>query len=176
MESIYKKVLKILDKKPCSYQHSNILSKYKLLSFDSFQKFKTTCTRYKVLHGLAPAPFKWFYQTTSSQYCLHKATTRDDCKVPLTPKSPQMCVLYFSPERERQRSWFISTLVSVSASTHCTCIAFLLHRSSGDPELCAVDMQAFYFCQMMEHNTAIQHRADWAGQEVRHRYNIKALG
>ncbi len=30
--------------------------------------------------------------------------------------------------------------------------------------------------QLQEHNVTIQHRADRAGQEVKHRYNIKTSG
>ncbi len=50
--------------------------------------------------------------------------------------------------------------------------AELLSSLSGS----SADTQGFYFCQMKEHNAAIQHRADRVGQEVRHKYNIKISG
>ncbi len=90
----------------------------------------------------------------------------------LTHKFHQMCVRFISPLK-RQQSWYVSILVNACASTGCGCVAFLLRLSSGDPEPSAADTQGFYFCSMTEHNTAIQHSADRAGQEVRHRYNIK---
>lgn len=39
VESLYKKSLKVLDKKHFSYHHCNILSKYNLLSFENFKIF-----------------------------------------------------------------------------------------------------------------------------------------
>ena len=51
VEVLYKKALKILDKKPISYHHCNILDKYNHLSFC---KFSYCCLIYKTLHGLAP--------------------------------------------------------------------------------------------------------------------------
>lgn len=45
IELSYKRALKILDKKPCSY-HCLILHKYKYLSFDNLKFFKLTCSIY----------------------------------------------------------------------------------------------------------------------------------
>ncbi len=55
----------------------------------------------------------------------------------------------------------------------CGCVAFLFLCRSSDLETSAEETQGFCFCQMTEHNAAIQQRADRVGQEVRHRYNIK---
>ncbi len=83
-------------------------------------------------------------------------------------------VMHLAPEW--QQSWYVSILVNACASTGCGCFSYLLRRSSGDLEPSAADTQGFYFCRMMEHNAGIQHRADRAEQEVRHRYNIKTSG
>ncbi len=44
---------------------------------------------------------------------------------------------------------------------------------STPPQPSTADLQDFYFSQMPEHNAAIRHGADRAGQDVRHRYDIK---
>ncbi len=56
IEQLYKRALKVLDKKPCSYHLCNILEKYNFFSFDNFKFFKQACVMYKVLHGLCPPP------------------------------------------------------------------------------------------------------------------------
>lgn len=56
IERLYNRALKILDKKAFSYHHCKILTKYKLLSFENFIKFKNACLIYKTLHGIAPPP------------------------------------------------------------------------------------------------------------------------
>lgn len=41
--TIYKQAVKILDKKPRSYHHCNIIKNYKLLTFDNFLLFADVC-------------------------------------------------------------------------------------------------------------------------------------
>uniref|UniRef100_A0A8C7X350 Reverse transcriptase domain-containing protein n=1 Tax=Oryzias sinensis TaxID=183150 RepID=A0A8C7X350_9TELE len=61
IESLYKKSLKVLYRKPMSFHVCNILKKYKLLSFENFKNFKFACLMCKVLHGLAPPPMSDFF-------------------------------------------------------------------------------------------------------------------
>lgn len=85
IESLFKKALKVLDKKPFSYHHCNILHKYNLLSFDNFKTFKTACLMYKALHGLAPPPLEEYIKqrtTSTSTSRVTRATARGDCEVP----------------------------------------------------------------------------------------------
>ncbi len=63
------------------------------------------------------------------------------------------------------------TLVSVWASTDFGCVS-----TPSQLRASTADSQDFCFCQFTEHNAAIHHRAARAGQEVRHRYNIKTSG
>lgn len=55
IESLYKKALKTLDKKPYSHHICTILKKYNFLSFYSFKTFKFACAIYKSLHDLEQA-------------------------------------------------------------------------------------------------------------------------
>ncbi len=95
-------------------------------------------------------------------------------KLLLTPKFHQMCVRCVSAP-EQQQSWYVSILACVWASTDYGCVVFLLCRSSRHPAPSAADTPGFCFCPMTEHNAAIEHRADRAGKEVKHKYNIKTL-
>ncbi len=54
IESLYKKALKISDKKLLTFHHCNILVKHEFLSFNHPIHFKQACPIYKVLHRLAP--------------------------------------------------------------------------------------------------------------------------
>lgn len=55
MKSLFKKAVKILDKKSISFHHCPILRKYRILSFDHFKRFKLA-RLHKILHGIAPPP------------------------------------------------------------------------------------------------------------------------
>jgi len=48
------RALKILDKKPSSYHHCNILDKYKFLNLANFKFLKSACLIYKVILGELP--------------------------------------------------------------------------------------------------------------------------
>ncbi len=65
----------------------------------------------------------------------------------------------------------VFTWVNVCASTGSTTVC--VYSVPDILESSAADTQGLYFFQLLEHNTAIQHRADRAGQKVRHRRNIK---
>jgi len=54
IEQLYKRAIKVFDRKPNSYHHCTILEKHNFLSFDNFKSFKSICFIYKCLHGLAP--------------------------------------------------------------------------------------------------------------------------
>ncbi len=43
IETLYKQTLKILDQKPISYHHCNIIIKYNLFNFDSFLHYLDAC-------------------------------------------------------------------------------------------------------------------------------------
>ena len=54
--SLYKHILKALDKKPKDYHHCNILKKYDFLDFDNFMFYSDVCLMFKITHNLAPPP------------------------------------------------------------------------------------------------------------------------
>ncbi len=56
IETLYKQTLKILDQKPISYHHCNIIIKYNLFNFDSFLHYLDACLIFQMLHGLAHHP------------------------------------------------------------------------------------------------------------------------
>lgn len=62
IESLFKKAIKIFDKKALSFHHCNILERHNFLSFDNFRRFKYICLVYNVLNNLAPPPLHAFFQ------------------------------------------------------------------------------------------------------------------
>ena len=80
VELLYKKALKILDKKPFSYHNCKILEKYNLLTFENVCKFSSICLVYKVLHGLAPPPLQEFIKYRQTR--ITRAVVNRDCEVP----------------------------------------------------------------------------------------------
>lgn len=57
--------MKVLEEKPYSYHHCNILDKYNLLNFTNFKNVEYVCLLYKPLHGLAPPPLAEFIKQIS---------------------------------------------------------------------------------------------------------------
>ncbi len=56
--SLYKQILKTLDKKLRDYHHCHILRKYNFLNFDNFLFYSDVCLMFKIIHGLAPPPLR----------------------------------------------------------------------------------------------------------------------
>ena len=77
---LYKRAIKVFDRKPLSYHHCTILEKYHLLSFNNFRLFKSLCLIYKCLNGLAPPPLRQFV-TRRNNKVKTRAATRGDCQI-----------------------------------------------------------------------------------------------
>ncbi len=81
VEIAYKQALKVLDKKPKTHHHCNILKKYELLSWENIITYADSTLVYKILHGLAPPPLKEFIKINTNRST--RAGSRGDCLVPL---------------------------------------------------------------------------------------------
>ena len=81
IEQLFKKAIKVFDKKPNSYHHCVILEKYNLLNFDNFRKFKSACFVYKCLNDLAPPPLKEFIHRKRDSGHGTRSVHRGDCEV-----------------------------------------------------------------------------------------------
>lgn len=62
VRSLYNQSLKILDKKPRRHHHCDILSKYKMLSFDNLIMFLNIRLMHKIIHNAAPLATKCFLE------------------------------------------------------------------------------------------------------------------
>lgn len=82
IESLYKKALKIFDKKSVSHHYCHVLKKHRLLGFHNMINLKMACQIYKVLHSLAPSPLKDFIKTKDSSQRTTRASTRGDLIIP----------------------------------------------------------------------------------------------
>lgn len=80
IEQLFKRAIKVLERKPYSHHHCNILAKHSFLSFDNFKVFKHVCLIYKSLHGLCPPPLGEFIKRMDSKIGTRSAT-RGDCEV-----------------------------------------------------------------------------------------------
>ena len=76
--SLYKKTIKVLDKKSNDYHHCHILSKYKLLNLENLIKYAHLCLIYKIIHGLAPPVLNQFIKVVSTST---RSAARGDCLV-----------------------------------------------------------------------------------------------
>ena len=82
IEQLYKRALKVFDRKPYSHHHCNILRKYSLLSFSNFKVFKQLIFIYKTLNGFSPPPLREFIKRKPDRGISTRATTRGDCEEP----------------------------------------------------------------------------------------------
>ncbi len=56
LQSLYKRTVKILDKKPSIFHHCPILQKYRLLSWENMVKYSNLCLVYKIIFRCLLAP------------------------------------------------------------------------------------------------------------------------
>ncbi len=56
IDQLYKKAVKVFDRKPQSFHLCSILEKYQFLSFENLKVFKTSCLIYRSTNGMAPPP------------------------------------------------------------------------------------------------------------------------
>ena len=80
IEQLYKKAIRVRDKKPQSFHICILIDKYKFLNFENLKIFKNTCLVYRVLHGLAPPPLNDFVKIRNCETST-RSTSRGDCEV-----------------------------------------------------------------------------------------------
>ena len=83
LQSLYKQVIKRLDKKPNRSHHCPILKKDNMLSWDNMIKYANMCLMYKVINNLTSPPLKEFVQVRTSAYHSTRSAERGDCIIPL---------------------------------------------------------------------------------------------
>ncbi len=81
IDQLYKKAVKVFDRKPLSFYLCSILEKYQLLSFENLKVFKTSCLIYRSTNGMAPPPLGDFIKKRNSETTT-RSTIRGDCEVP----------------------------------------------------------------------------------------------
>ena len=79
LHSLFKKTLKVLDRKSDNYHHCHILLKYKLLHWENMIKYSHSCLMYKIIHGLVPPVLNQFVELASTST---RSAARGDCVVP----------------------------------------------------------------------------------------------
>jgi len=82
LQSLYKRTVKTLDKKPHISHHCPILQKYRLLSWYNMAKYSNLCLIYKMIHGLSSPPLQQFVNTRIADYCRTRGSARGDCIIP----------------------------------------------------------------------------------------------
>lgn len=84
LESLYKRTIKILDKKPMRYHHCNILQKHKLLSWENLIKYSNLCLIHKIIHNQSSPPLSQFVsiRNPTSLQRVTRGAARGDCIVP----------------------------------------------------------------------------------------------
>ncbi len=83
LESLYKRTLKVFDKKSVHYHHCPILKKYNLLSWENMIKYANVCLMYKIIYGLSSPPLGQLVCIRTTDYRLTRGALRGDCIIPL---------------------------------------------------------------------------------------------
>ena len=81
--SLYKKTIKVLDRKSIYYHHCHVLKKYSLLNFENLIIYADLCLVYNILHGLAPPVLCQFVRTAPNDHRSTRSVARGDCIIPL---------------------------------------------------------------------------------------------
>lgn len=76
-----KQTLKVLDKKPSSHHHCNIIQKHKLLTFENLVCLADVSLVYRVIHNLAAPPLKEFISLRPDNRTTTRTTSRGHCAV-----------------------------------------------------------------------------------------------
>ncbi len=83
LESLYKRTLKVFDKKSVHYHHCPILKKYNLLSWENMIKYANVCLMYKIIYGLSSPPLGQLVRIRTTDYHSTRGALRGDCIIPL---------------------------------------------------------------------------------------------
>lgn len=67
LRPVFNQALKVLDRKAPRYHHCNILSKHKILSFDSLIQYTNSITIFKIVNNIAPPSMKKIIKFYSEQ-------------------------------------------------------------------------------------------------------------
>ena len=88
LESLYKRSLKIHDKKPRHYHHCNILLTHNILSFENLITHSNICLLFKIIHNTAPPPLRHFVKLSSEVMTrTTRSTTQGACRIPVRKKA-----------------------------------------------------------------------------------------
>ncbi len=79
---LHKEAYKVLNRKPNTYHHCNILFKYDILSWDNLIKYNDGCLMFKILNGKAPPPLGVFIKQKNLNNRSTRSTRRGDCEIP----------------------------------------------------------------------------------------------
>jgi len=83
LESLYKRAIKIHDKKSRYYHHCKVLSKYNILNFENLIKYNQISSLFKIIHNIAAPPLRKFVTLNSERNCwTTRSTVRGECSVP----------------------------------------------------------------------------------------------
>lgn len=81
IKQLFRRSIKVFDRKPNSYHHCVIMEICHFLNFDNYKIFKNVCLIYKCLHGLAPPPLKEFIYKKRDSGQNTRADARGNCEV-----------------------------------------------------------------------------------------------
>ena len=81
LQTLYKQTLKVLDKKPSSHHHCNIIQKHKLLTFENVVCLADVSLVYMVIQNLAAPPFKEFISLRPDNKRTTRTISRGHCAV-----------------------------------------------------------------------------------------------
>ncbi len=90
-----------MDKKPNSFHHRSILTKFSILIWEHLIQFADLVLIFKILNGFAPPVFKDYIDQTTGRYT--RASIRGDCNVSLRRTTFGQLSFAFRGTHERNR-------------------------------------------------------------------------
>lgn len=78
----------MLDRKPNTYHHCNILGKYHILNWENLTKYTEACLMFKNLNGKTPPPLSNFIKQKNLNNGSTRPAQRGDCKIPFSSTLP----------------------------------------------------------------------------------------
>lgn len=100
LQSLYKRTLKVLNKKPKQFHHCAILRKYNLLSWENMIKHINASLLYKIIHGMSPPPLRDFVSIRTNPHRITRGVTRGDCTIPFRKSASSQSAFSVKASRE----------------------------------------------------------------------------
>ena len=132
IEVLYKQALKVMDRKSLKHHHCNILSKYKLLSFDSLVLLSGVRFVFRIIYNATTPPLRSFFQLRREQHSRSALKICTKCRYNRPSEAHCLCTICIFIYRQLilsnqscQHDWFFNFNCIVILYFNCTMYYFI---------------------------------------------------